>query len=89
MVANPLMTRVAQISVNLNHDNDSALSWLYSLSPVVDGSNVHNCFFLRLAPFALSLKPNVSAVMYLCWALMRPIVHHPFCWFCDKMSPLE
>lgn len=57
------------------------------LSPVLDGSSVQSCFFLRLAPFAFSLYPKVSAVMYLYWPLMSPIVHHPFCWFWDRISP--
>lgn len=27
----------------------------YLLSPVLDGSNVHNCFFFKLAPLAFNL----------------------------------
>lgn len=73
--------------IEMNFEKRKEKKSFDSLSPVFDGSNVHNCFFFRLAPFAFNLKPNVSAVMYLCSPLIKPIVHQPFCWFCDSKSP--
>ena len=47
------------------------------VSPSPDGSRVQICFFLRDAPLALILKPKVSAVRYLNWALISPMVQQP------------
>lgn len=94
-VSNTLLLNFMFLMHNIYHANRffyprQLLKWensMFLLSPVFDGSNVHNCFFFKLAPFAFSLYPNVSAVMYLWFPLIKPIVHQPFCWFCDRISP--
>lgn len=75
-------------SIEGDNDKEREREEGYSLSPVLDGSSVQSCFFFRLAPLAFSLKPKVSAVIYLCWPLIKPMVHQPFCWFCEMISPL-
>lgn len=48
-----------------------------TLSPSPEGSRIQTCFFFSAFPLALVLNPNVSALRYLYFELMSPMVQHP------------